>query len=522
MSFNPFDDANFTGGLVQPTVASPKKASLAAKARRQREMHARQRQQQNDSRLKPVTDESASSLTSSSGQPMGAGLDLSFFDTPQKKQNKTLSKAFTFSDMHTNINFDEDDFKGTDSSNDTDSSEADSWDGFEPQLKAKNSKLSPRVLALARKSSMRRKMQEVKVHQPNFDSQPPPPPYPPLAKNKHQPPPPSTAPPPTALGSVSSHARHTLSTDAAGDEAKTGKLKQILRQITQYTGRKSSSGAHSLLLAYEELALFIQNPQYRDSATAVDGLLEVYSAIKQLEHDFGTMDARLVNAYESLKKLAVQLGAQQAEIFNRAERICIQIRQQSGPVTIAAANVERPDTPKKGHFESVEHKYGLSSENVKQMLDPFLNNVSASIAKFYPGQLSGVLLLRRGKLMKKWISAYFCLTNGRLAVYRSHTAVGEGDSLVDVRLHGKMRLSGYKTYPQKGRPPVMAIKLQELDQTLGLSGPQGAKWETLFKFGAIKGSIFELWKTAVNATITFHRKKDPTLALKKTFSFGLA
>ena len=124
--------------------------------------------------------------------------------------------------------------------------------------------------------------------------------------------------------------------------------------------------------------------------------------------------------------------------------------------------------------------------------------------------------------MKKWVPAYFCLTNGRLAVYRSRATVRERSPIVEVIVHGKMRISGYKTYPQKSGPPVMALKFQELDQTLGLSGPQGAKWETLFKFGATKGMTFELWKAAFNAVITFKRKKDPKLAMKRTFSFGLA
>jgi hypothetical protein len=513
-SFNPFD--NLTS-FAPASISSPKKATLAANALRQREKARAARQHD---------------------VPTGAGLDLSFFDTPEKKSKPLGAKKFTFSDMHATLDAEEGSggFDGGFDGGDDD------WSDFEetqqaqyaqqaqhaqhaqqalPQMqhvvqRKKKSSLSPRVLALARKSSVRRALESSlspRLRQPLFgegSGGPPPPPVP----SKQQPAPPSK--PPRLQMSRQSRA------DSEGDRGKTNKLLAILNKLTKYTGRKSSQASQILTLAYEELALFIQNPQYRDAAAAVDGLLEVYTAIKRIEHDFGAMDPRMIRAYESLKKLAVQLGAQQAEIFARAEAICEGIRQEDGPVTSAMSNKDRPVTPSKSHVASVERRYGLSSDGVQQMLRPFARDADgAGAAELHAGQVSGPLLLRRGTLMKKWVPVYFCLTNGRLAVYRSRAAVREGSPIVDVRVHGKMRMAGYKTYPQKGGPPVMALKFQELDQTLGLSGPQGAKWETLFKFGATKGATFELWKAAINAVITFNRKKDPKLAMKRSFSFGL-
>ena len=285
---------------------------------------------------------------------------------------------------------------------------------------------------------------------------------------------------------------------------------EILNKITKYTGRENSQGKQIIAIAYEELAQFVQNPQYRDSAAAVDGLLEVYTAIKEIEHDFGVMDARMVNAYEALKKLAVQLGAQQAEIFSRAEAICTRIRKKTGPATSAMTNKKRPVTPSRSHGESVERKYGLSSDKVQNMLQQLIQNTDRLDApELHVGQISGPLLLRRGKLMKKWVRAHFCLTNGRLAVYRSRDAVREGLPVVDVRIHGKMRMAGYKTYPQKGGPPVMALKFQELDQTLGL-WPAGHRGDTI-QIWCNERNYFELWKAAINAVIEFNRKKTRNL-----------
>ena len=50
--------------------------------------------------------------------------------------------------------------------------------------------------------------------------------------------------------------------------------------------------------------------------------------LKQMEHDYGSMSQRLIDAYETLKRLALSLGAQQANIFSRAKAICEGIRTQ--------------------------------------------------------------------------------------------------------------------------------------------------------------------------------------------------
>ncbi len=323
------------------------------------------------------------------------------------------------------------------------------------------------------------------------------------------------------------HRTRQIRVDTQEDQAKTNELLSILHKVSNFSRHKSAAARDSLALAYAELDRFVKNPQYRDAGQAIDGLLEVYRALKQLEHDYGSMDKRLVSAYETLKKLAMQLGGQQADIFSRAQQICVEIR--GTPVPEAPRAGEGPATPKRGNVTELERSYGLSAPRVLESLRPLLEQCRATAANKdtklqQGGQLSGPLLMRKSSKMmfRKWSPAHFVLTNRRLVIFR-----GAGDAqrrakpVVDVRMHGKMRLADFKPYPQKGGGVILSCKVQELDQTLGENGPAGAKWQTLFKFGSVRSARFELWKAAVNAAIRFNRKKDPRLAIKRTFSFGL-
>ena len=156
----------------------------------------------------------------------------------------------------------------------------------------------------------------------------------------------------------------------------------------------------------------------------------------------------------------------------------------------------------------------------------------------------GTLMLRQiggVKFLRKWMECYFILNNERLVVYKMDAAATDttfstaaataaraaaGTPVLDIRLHGNMKIAGFKPYPTK-TGIIMSCKYQEMDQTLGSGGGGGGgggggsgTWKTLFKFGSKDSVEFELIKCAMNAVITFQRKKDPTLAVKRSFSFG--
>jgi hypothetical protein len=89
--------------------------------------------------------------------------------------------------------------------------------------------------------------------------------------------------------------------------SKNNKLYLILDKISTFSKHSSNAAQQSVALAYAELEVFVSNPQYRHCDQAIDGLLGVYTTLKQMEHDCGTMDPRLVKAYENLKKLGTVL-----------------------------------------------------------------------------------------------------------------------------------------------------------------------------------------------------------------------
>jgi hypothetical protein len=81
-----------------------------------------------------------------------------------------------------------------------------------------------------------------------------------------------------------------------------------------------------------------------------------------------------------------------------------------------------------------------------------------------------------------------------------------------------MQIDEFKPYVMKNGV-IMSMKFQELHSAeLGASNLNS--WKTLFKFGSKDKSKFELLKYAFKSVITFQRKKDPQLAVKRTFSFG--
>ena len=57
------------------------------------------------------------------------------------------------------------------------------------------------------------------------------------------------------------------------------------------------------------------------------------------------------------------------------------------------------------------------------------------------------------------------------------------------------------------------------DNEISLKSFRGIETNTLYI--SKNKSLFELWKQAMMSVVTFHRKKDPTMALKRSFSFGV-
>ena len=143
-----------------------------------------------------------------------------------------MSKTFTFSDLHVATSAIGSSGFGDDEGGNVD----DEWGGFE-QVQSKEdaaSVLSPRVRALARKSSERRACKVghalVGTRQPNFG----------------QPPPASTSPP--------HHKKDAPPSDVSGDQQKTTKLVNILVKIKRYSGDDSGSAKKHLYMAFEELS----------------------------------------------------------------------------------------------------------------------------------------------------------------------------------------------------------------------------------------------------------------------------
>jgi hypothetical protein len=240
----------------------------------------------------------------------------------------------------------------------------------------------------------------------------------------------------------------------------------------------------------------------------------------------------------------MQLGGQQALIFQRCQTICENIRGQPVPHDpYGASSPRRKGTPKKGSVLELETQFGLGSSHVITTIQDMCRGNKGNGGQGGKGgkgggygrartesstgdcvlqdkQLSGMLSLRQTdgvKFMRKWTDAFFVLNNERLVVFKDSTVdIRRAKPIMDVKLHGKMQITGFKPYPSK-KGVIMSCKYQELDQTLG---EQGNVWKTIFKFGSRDKSKFELIKFALNSVVTFQRKKDPTLAVKRSFSFG--
>ena len=437
----------------------------------------------------------SSSLTGAPSQPkppisisISTGGDdfAGFFDkTPEK-----LPRSTSFSDLAPGGDL---------------AADFDDWSGFSPPKSP--SILSPRVKQAAKRASARRNVEQglgkggggggSKIFSPRTKK-----------TTASQP---ST---PKASTPRSSSDRR----DAQEDLSKTTILRTILQKILQFSRHTSQSAQQSLALAYAELDKFVANPQYRHCGQAVDGLLQVYQTLKQLEHDLGIMDKRLIFNYEGLKKLAVQLGGQQAEIFQRCQVICEEIRGQAiKHDPYGASSPAR--TPKKGSVRELETQYGLGAANVIETLTS-MNASSGDSCNFSDKQLTGFVSLRKTEgmtFMRKWTDVFFVLNNDRLVAFKDDSDIRRAKPILDIRIHGKMQIGQFKPYPTKNGI-IMSSKFQELDQTLG--GGQVAEWNTMFKFGSRNKMKFELWKKALGAVITYQRKKDPTLAIKRSFSFG--
>jgi hypothetical protein len=390
----------------------------------------------------------------------------------------------------------------------------DDWSGFSnTPPKSPSVLLSPRVKLAAKRASARRTREDngglLGITSPRSRTTsrtavPPQPPQPP------QPPPPQLK--------VSTPRSSSDRRDAQEDLSKTSVLRIILQNILQFSKYSSKSAQQSLALHYAELDKFVSNPQYRNCGQAVDGLLQVYTTLKQLEHDLGEMDKRLIVNYEHLKVLAVQLGGQQADIFQKCQIICEEIRGQA--VTHDPYNASSPErTPKRGSVRELETQYGLGASDVIVSLDS-MNKSSGDSCTFSDKELTGFMSLRKTEgvaFMRKWTDVFFVLNNDRLVAFKDNTDIRRAKPILDVRIHGKMQIGQFKPYPTKGGI-LMSSKFQELDQTLGGGGV--AEWNTLFKFGSKNKMKFELWKRALSSAITYQRKKDPMLAIKRSFSFG--
>jgi len=296
-------------------------------------------------------------------------------------------------------------------------------------------------------------------------------------------------------------------------------LRAILQKVLKFSASQSRTSQHSLSLAFAEMDQFVANPRYRDCDQAIDGLLEVYRTLKQLEHDIGEMDPRLIGNYENLKKLAMQLGGQQGIIFSKCQEICEEIRGQPVPHDPYGAS-SPPRTPKKGSVVELESQYGLGALDIQGHLAK-LNNIAGNECTLIPGQLSGYMSLRKTEghmsWMRKWTSVFFVLNNDRLVMFKDNMDIRRSKPILDIRMHPKMQISGFKPYTTN-TGVIVSCKFQELDQTLG--DGKRSEWTTMFKFGSQNKGSFELWKQALMAVATFHRKKDPTMALKRSFSFG--
>ena len=420
-----------------------------------------------------------------------------FFDSPTKSPVSKHNQSF--SDLHSGVTDDFDDWSGFGSPNKNTSNKSPS----NIRLKKRTSVLSPRVMQAAKRSSSRRTSSKrpSSAYQTNFVVSPPS-----RSSTKK-----SIGTPRSSMGRM----------DAKKDDAKTQVLIGILTKIMQFSRSNSTVAQNSLSLTYAELDKFVANPRYRDCNQAIDGVLEVYRTLKQLEHDIGQMDKRLIQNYENLKKLAMQLGGQQAILFSRCQVICEEIRGQPVPHDPYGAS-SPPRTPKKGSVLELESEYGLNASAIVSHLET-LNQSSGNKCALERGQLTGYMSLRKtdGVLtkMRKWQLAFFVLNNDRLVVFKDDRDIRRTKPILDIRMHGKMQISGFKPYQTKNGV-IVSCKFQELDQTLG-HGKQKNEWSTMFKFGNQNKSLFELWKQAMMSVVTFHRKKDPTMALKRSFSFGV-
>ena len=216
-----------------------------------------------------------------------------FFDSPVSNKNNQ-----SFSDLRQE--------DGADDWSGFSTTEAvDDWSAFSPQkqtLKKTGSSLSPRVFAAAKRSSKRRSTNPFSPRSTSGTSPPPQPPPPPT----HAP----TSPTPSTISFQKKGTPRSTSADnhdANVDTSKNNKIYQILDKISTFSKHSSNAAQQSVALAYAELEVFVSNPQYRHCDQAIDGLLGVYTTLKQMEHDCGTMDPRLVKAYENLKKLGTVL-----------------------------------------------------------------------------------------------------------------------------------------------------------------------------------------------------------------------
>lgn len=240
-----------------------------------------------------------------------------FFDSPVSNKNNQ-----SFSDLRKEGGAMDDDWSGFETTE-----AVDDWSAFSPQkqMKKTGSNLSPRVFAAAKRSSKRR---STNPFSPRGTSGTPPPPQPPQPPQPPHPPP--TSPTPSTISFQKKGTPRSTSADnhdAKVDTSKNNKIYQILDKISTFSKHSSKAAQQSVALAYAELEVFVSNPQYRHCDQAIDGLLGVYTTLKQMEHDVGTMDPRLVKAYESLKKL----GTVPFSVFPMGQHIFMKIKTKPAP-----------------------------------------------------------------------------------------------------------------------------------------------------------------------------------------------
>eukprot|EP00949_MAST-11_sp_MAST-11-sp1_P002448 g2448.t1 len=297
--------------------------------------------------------------------------------------------------------------------------------------------------------------------------------------------------------------------DQEKDEAKNQMMEKRLKDYMKIVRRAKGKlrGRADLQEIYDALMAFAKNPQYHSADMAVDGIMKIYMVIKVGERDWGKMDPKLCAVYEEAKRSTIALGAMQKVIYDRAAKVCDELR-------MAGKNMNETQKKMQRRASMLQDK-SIATMALAAVCDSpefhrFMEMYGTDIVSHDAENTTlrdSFLLRKTSKLFRlKWGECFWTVDGHGVSEWKS-----EKDALVNKRphlafpFHSRMRLSPVKVYMDDDHgASIFGCKIEQQDISLHGSG-EASSWEVVAKFGSANKAQFEMWRCVFKVIINTYK-----------------